>query len=518
MSTLSTILSIVGVIVVLALAVVFAVFTCKSKKPDVFKWVLIIIFVGVCLTWIIPSGSFASDGTYTAYDTLTRIGLTNVRDLLFYAMYYPMPTILLLLSIGGFYGLLSATGTYKELVKKLGAFVKKHAIVSSIVIMVVLIVLTSVLSKSPFCMFIFIPFLISVLLNANFDKLTTIAITFGSVLVGQLAATFGPESVNSFNYYMGNTYADPDLTIGMTYRLIIGGIAAVLFILYNVYRVCKVVKNEKNNDVKEDLYELKPIEHDEEEHKHAAWPMVIVMCLTLLFVILAYVDWSKIFGLEVFNDLHKLVTEYSPFLINDKEFPIFYYILGSSKTSAAFGSMDILSTVTYLIVMSVFVALFNRLSVSDYLSSVGDGIKRFIKPIGIYVLTYAIFLIIYTSPFTTSLTGWMYNWSNTYVPYISILDSLVTSIFHSADIGYTSFTLTNIYGSIAVNHLPIIEAIYVTTNGLVQLFAPVSGVLLIGLTYLNVDYKKWLKYIWLYALVVLVVIALVATLAVYVIK
>ncbi len=508
-------LTIIGIIVVLALAGLFAYFTCKSNKPDVFKWILIVLFVAICLTWLIPSGSFASDGTYTAYDTLTRVGLTNIRDLFFYGLYYPMPTILLLLSIGGFYGVLSATGSYKELVKKTGAFVKKHAIASSVVIMVALIVLTSLLSKSPFSLLLIVPFLITVLLHANFDKLTTIAITFGSILVGQLAGTFGTENVYYFNYYMSSANAEPDLTIGLTYRLIIGGIAAVLFILYNVYRVYKVVKNEKNNDVKEDLLELKPIEKKDEEHAHAAWPMIIVMALTLLFIILAYFDWNGIFGLELFNDLHRVIYEYSPF---GENFPIFSYILGSSQASAAFGAMDIQASVTYVLVMSIFVALFNRLNVTDYLNSFGDGIKRFIKPIGIYVLTYTVFLVIYTSPFTTSITGWMYNWSNSYVPFISILDSLVTSIFHSTDIGYTSFALSKIYSSIAVNHLSIMEAIYVTTNGLVQLFAPVSGILLIGLTYLNVDYKKWFKYIWLYALVVLVIITLVATLAVYVIK
>ena len=506
-------LTIIGI--VLALAVFFAVLTCKSKKPDVFKWVLIILFVAICFTWLIPGGSFASDGTFTSYETLTRIGLTNIRDLFFYAVYYPLPTILVLLAIGGFYGVLSATGSYKKLVEKTAAFVKKYAIVSAIVIMVVLICLTSVLSKSPYALLILVPFLITVLLHANFDKLTTIAITFGSILVGQLAATYGTDNLYAFNTYMGNGYSDPDLTVGLTYRLIIGGIAAVLFILYNVYRVYKVVKKEKNNDVKEDLYELKPVEKKTEEKKHAAWPMIIVMVLTLLFVVLAYFDWNGIFKIELFNDLHKVINEYSPF---GKDLPIFSFILGNSNLSNAFGSMDILAIVSYTLVMSIIVALLNRLNVSEYLSAVGDGIKRFIKPIGIFVLTYTIFLVIYTSPFTTSITGMMYGWSHNYVPFISILDSLVTSIFHSADIGYTSFALANIYGSIAVNHLPIIEAIYVTTNGLVQLFAPVSGLLLIGLTYLNVDYKKWFKYIWLYALVVLVVIALVATFAVYVIK
>lgn len=508
-----SVIQIIGMIVVLALAGLFAFFTCKSEKQDIFKWVLIIIFVGVCFTWILPSGSFASDGTYTAYDTLTRVGLTNIRDLFFYAMYYPAPTLLVLVAIGGFYGVLSATGSYKELVEKTGALVKKYAITSSIVIMVLLIGLTSVVAKSPISMLVFVPFLISVLLRAKFDKITATAITFGSILVGQLAGTYGTENVYYFNYYMSTGYGEPDLTIGIVYRLIIGGIAALLFILYNVYRVHKVVKNEKNNDVKEDMYELK--NYADDERKHAAWPMIIVMVLTLLFVALAYFNWNGILKIEAFNELHRVVYEYSPF---GEDFPIFAYILGNSQVSGAFGAMDIQALVTYLLVMSVFVALLSRLSVSDYLSSVGNGIKKFLKPIGIYILTYAIFLVIYTSPFTTTITGWMYGWSSSYVPFISILDSMVTSIFHSVDIGYTSYTLTSIYGSIAVNHLPIIEAIYVTTNGLMQLFAPVGGVLLIGLTYLNVDYKKWFKYIWLYALVVLVVIALVATVAVYVIK
>ena len=44
---------------------------------------------------------------------------------------------------------------------------------------------------------------------------------------------------------------------------------------------------------------------------------------------------------------------------------------------------------------------------------------------------------------------------------------------------------------------------------------PVSGVLMVGLSYLKIDYKQWFKYIWMFAAVMFAVLLILATIVYY---
>ena len=64
------------------------------------------------------------------------------------------------------------------------------------------------------------------------------------------------------------------------------------------------------------------------------------------------------------------------------------------------------------------------------------------------------------------------------------------------------------------NVLPIIALIFQAIYGIVMVIAPTSIFLLVGLSYLNVSYKDWVKYIWKFTLImfgVTVVISAIAT-------
>jgi C4-dicarboxylate anaerobic carrier. len=45
-----------------------------------------------------------------------------------------------------------------------------------------------------------------------------------------------------------------------------------------------------------------------------------------------------------------------------------------------------------------------------------------------------------------------------------------------------------------------------STYGLASMFAPSSAILLIGLSYLGITYKEWMKYIWKFVLAMFIVI------------
>lgn len=492
--------TVIGIIIVLALAVLFAVLTCKSKSSDLFKWIGICIFVAFFLTWVIPTGSF-SGGEFVEQG-LSRLGFSDVPTILYYSVYFGLTTIIYLLMIGGFYGVLSKTKSYDSLVKKCAGFVKGHEVVSAIVIMVLIAVLTSIL-KNTLVLLVFIPFIISVLLNAKFDKITAIAVTFGSILIGMIGATYGTEGLTWFNSYSGVE----KLTDGIFHRLIIGAIALVLFICYNSYRIVKIMKKNKEltkEAANDDLFEVSDV-----RTKVKTWPIIIVFALMFIIIILGYVNWKAYFNIDVFDNFHKWLIELTPFT---KNFTIFSWILGTN--AVAFGQFEINTLIIILLIITSLIGIMNRMKFSDFMQNFGEGFTKMFKPACLYALAYVVFICMYMSPVTANITNWAFGLTKSLNPFIATITATVINAFH-ADLGYTSYIVGSLITTNYHDHFTLLQTLFVSTYGLVQLVLPTSGLLLVGLAYLKVDYKSWFKYIWIFALLMLIVLLIYATIVRY---
>ena len=86
---------------------------------------------------------------------------------------------------------------------------------------------------------------------------------------------------------------------------------------------------------------------------------------------------------------------------------------------------------------------------------------------------------------------------------ISILGTMGTGLVMGAT--YTDFYtfIASVQPAFNIVGQPVIAFIFQVMYGLAMLLAPTSILLFPGLSYLDVKYKDWLKYIWKYALVVL---------------
>lgn len=488
---------VIGIIVVLAIAGLLAFKTCKSKNSDLFKWVGIAIFIAFCLTWIIPYGYY-QEGSFYEYG-MKRLGLNDIPTILYYGVYFCLTTVIYLLVLGGFYGVLSKAQSYQALVKKLGKFVKGKEIVCSAIIMVLLIGLTSIL-KTPMVLLALLPFLVSVLLNAKFDKVTTMGITYGSVLVGGLAATYGTEALYWFNSYLNIT----DINVGMTHRLIIGGFALVLFVGYNIYRVIKNRGKKNINDLADDLYAVEDV-----KGKVRTWPSIVVLSFLFIFIILGFVGWESSFGIEVFQKFHEWLVD----LTIGEDFKIFSYILGSN--AVALGAYELSSLITVILILTLVVTVMNGIKANEFASAYSEGYKKMVKPVTLFVLTYILFIVSYMSPFMAAVSDWAFGLTKNFNPYITTVTAFVSSIFQ-ADLGYTSYLVGTYLSTNYASNFDLVHTLFVSTYGLVQLCIPVSGVLLVGLSTLNIDYKSWFKYIWKFFVAMLVVILVLATIVTYV--
>ena len=116
----------------------------RSSKYSLLKAIGIAFLIFAVLSWIIPAGTI-SNGTYTKNtDGTIPVGLFGLFSNPLYSFGIFAQYFLLLLSIGGLYGVLNKTGVYTKIVDNFGSSVEKHKKLWLIVITFLLVVILNV--------------------------------------------------------------------------------------------------------------------------------------------------------------------------------------------------------------------------------------------------------------------------------------------------------------------------------------------------------------------------------------
>ncbi|MBE6154497.1 MAG: hypothetical protein E7163_02850 [Firmicutes bacterium] len=453
----------------------------KEKRYGLFKGILLFITIAIILTWLIPNGEFSSAG-FASEGILTRVGLNDLAWLGYYGIYFSIDKIIFLLAIGGLYGVLVKTNAYDRITSAIANKIK-HKKIAVVIISVLVAVLTSLLTQS-FVVLTFIPFIISILKKMKLDKMTILATTFGSMLVGVMGATYGTEGIG----YLSN-YITAD-KFNILYRL---GILVVGLILFNFFTILHMnkVKNEEVEEVVET--EVK------ETKKSSIIPVIVISLLLFIIIILGYVNWNSNFGITIFEDFHKLLTEIK---IGD-DFYIFQSLLGSNMS--ALGTWDLFSISGIVLILTIILGLCYRVRLDEFMSNYAQGMKRMIKPILCVVAAFSLMTVVYMSPYIATIVDKILSITDGFNLATMTLSSLILNIFHT-DLGFTGYIVGSHY---VVEYADYINPIYVMLTslyGFVQFFVPTSILLGVGLTSLNVKYTDWLKYIWKFLIGMIIVL------------
>ncbi len=496
-----SIIQIIGLVVVLILAVLGGILIWKkSKEHSLVKWVGLFVVVAVLLTWIFGYGYYSTEFVDAGMDY--RQGLTDIPYLLYQAIRFSPDKIIFLLVLGAFYAVLTRCNGYKKLVHGVAEKLKGKEILAVILTSLIFTTMASLYSQSFVCL-IFVPFMISVLLEMKLDKITAFAVTFGSILIGTLGVTYGNEGLYYFDYYTSLS-----VTTGLLYRLII---LVVAFVLFNFFTVLHVKKIKKEN-VKEEKADLFLVEKPSKKAK--SWPYALLFIVLFIFVTLGYIRWEESFGITVFNDFNNWLTG-----LSIGSFPVFKAILGSfgnaANNNGAFGYWNLFNVVTLMLVITILLGLFNRIKFNEFITSFKEGFKKMGAPITLYLLSYMVMFAVYSGGTMTTVTNDILKLSDSFNPYLTSLSAFIANIFH-ADFGLTGYNIAAYLVSTYSANVELIHTIYTTLYGFVGLFVPTSGMLLIGLSYLNIDYKTWLKYIWLFLVGILVILLVLFTVMAYI--
>lgn len=487
---------VIGIIAVICSAILgsFLIIT-KSKSNSLGKWVMMFIALSIALTWVFEYGNF--NGTeYISYG-MNEQGITDIPNLLYYSINFAGDKIVFLLALGALYAVLGKSNGYKKIVVDIAKKFKGKELLFAVLSSLLFVAMSSLFSQT-FAALVFVPFVISIILNMNLDKLTAFSVTFGSVLIGTLGATYGGEGLYWFNYYTQTTIQN-----ALVYRVLLVVVAYILFNFFNILHIKKVLNGKNVNEIESDPFKVEKVEKNSK-----TWPIIVVLAISFIFIVLGYINWESNFKVTVFGEFHKLLLG-----VKIGDLAIFKILFGTKV--AAFGAWDLFAGSAFLLIVTVIVALISKINISEFISSYLEGFKKIAKPLLLFLGVYMIMVAAYFSQYVPAIVNMMFKNSTSFNPYLVSIVAFISNIFHT-DFGFTGFTIGGYFVNTFGTNVDVVHIIFTSMYGFVGLFAPTSATLLIGLSYLDIDYKTWIKHIWLFALAILAILIILFTVMTYI--
>lgn len=482
----------------------------KSSKYGLLKVLGISFLVFAILSWIIPAGSYSSS-TYTA-STTSPVGLYGLFVDPLYSFGIFVQYIVVFLAIGGLYGILNKTGVYSKLVDGISNKFKSKKTLFLIITIIAFALLSSLVG-SQIALFVFVPFVIAILMTLGYDKITSLAATVGSILVGIIGSTYGTAVVFKSFFSM-------DSNNGILYKVVLFVIVVALYIFF-------ILGKEKLNAKKEIVEEVKPkkvkkkveealekvaekvkkveiplYDGNKEEKKNAV-PLVVMFSLLAVIILMGMFNWYYTFEIEFFDKIYESIMS-----VEVGGVAIFAKIFGELPQIGSFGNYDLAAVI---IIATVLIGWVYGIKFNDFIDSYKDGAKKMLLP-SIYVMFASIIFAVMVNSNTnisSTIVNFLLGLTEKFNTLVVTLIGLVSSYFFN-DFPYM---VNGIYGALSTydaNLYPLISIILNSTYGLAMLILPVSITLIAGLKYMDISYKEWFKYIWKFLLQVFVLIILFA--------
>lgn len=474
------------------------------KKNTMFKILAIMTLVVALLSWIITS-------TMVQNGQLINIGLSRVS--LYQLFYYPLLAVqfflyplLFILAVGGFYGILAKTGKYRNKLEKIAKSMKGKEEVFLIITSLVLALLSSVFGFS-LLLFTFIPALCGIIILMGYDKITAFLTTFISTLIGIIGSTYGFYITGYINQVTGATFKTE-----LIWKVALFVISYIIYIAFLLRHSRKAKDNKKTKNEDEPKDEEIPFLGEKKQSKKASWPIFVIMGILLLLTVLGCTAWADTYETTFFTDLHEAITEWT---IADHA--ILSYLITDLE---AFGKWFLPEITVMIVIASIIISFVYNLKVSEGLKAFGEGVQKVLKPAALVVFAFTITIITAYHPYFVTITDWMMNLisdvSGVLGDLLFILFSGINTIVSTVlniDMIYVVQSSVQIISTDSTNVLAVItQALY----GVTLFVAPTSTMLILGLEYLGIPYKEWLKSSWKLVLSLLVVSLIIVTLIMFI--
>ena len=365
-----------------------------KKKYGLFKVLSVLLLVIVFVTY------FVND----RQGTITYLALGDVVLNYLQSFYYFFDTALFILVVGGFYGVLNRIPAYKEMLKRIAKKMeaKRKGFVIAITIAMALV---ASLTGLDVLLLLVVPRVVSVILLLGYDKLVAISATIGSIVVGFIGGVFvtmkDPASYYSISYTTIDKFVGLDshfANLLPKILLLIVGIG--LLIWHIVSYIKKVEKKEVNYDLSSDdalFVEEKTSKKakGEEEKKVRVWPLAVSLIVLFVLLVLGYLPWADLFGLDIFNKFHEWLLG-----LKIGNYAVVTSLVSSSLSQyGAFGTwgglgnhmMAMFVVVIFAMILTLGVRIKRRslgygMKLGDVLDGFVDGVKKMIPAVMVVIL------------------------------------------------------------------------------------------------------------------------------------
>lgn len=465
------------------------------KKYNLFKIIGFMFLFVLLLTWLIPVGGY-ENGTFITNGTspvgifdIIRIPIITFSNLIQYG--------LLVLIIGGFYGVLNKTLVYANLVEKIKNKINGKEKKFIIALMVILTTLSALIGIQSLFLII-APFLITVTLELGFSKIVALVSTFGSILIGNICAIYG----SSTSYYINDKF-HLSLNDEIITKIIFFIIVVFIFVSFVMHNISINKKDKKNK--KESNDELIPL-YENVKSKKSILPLIVTFTIFMLILLISTINWRGLFEINIFSELYNnLMT------IKIGNYPIMANILSSINEFGAWNQYDVS---ILIILMTICIGWLYSVKFDDFLEGYVSGAKQMLLPAFYVILANIVFVTLYRLQMSENIYFTITNFILTLFDGAKIifmpLVSLIGAIFYP-DLSSLATILSGVTENIITDttKYQLIGFIVQTMHGIMMLIIPTSMMLVMGLSYLKISFKEWFKYIWKLLLEIFIVTILV---------
>ena len=469
------------------------------KKHSLLMHILAFIFIAVLLTWVLPECTINDGLICEKTDTFkmsldifaedNKLGLFDVATYSFLSFkYFPM-TLAMVLTIFGFYTLLGKLNNYSKLTDNIAYKFKYHEKLFISLVILILSVLSSVMSY-PLVVFAFVPFIISIASKMKLEKVSSISMTVGSILLGMMCSTYSLSIVGILNN------AKAGLGIKFGYDLLSVGILYILgYFILRYFTVSRL--NLKKSECIKDLFDSK----EKINKSESTLSLGIILGVLSIITILAFIGWDRAFGITLFKDIHNDII--NSYLFHDNVH-IFSMLLGKDFT--AFGESDPYYFCGLVIIITLIIKLMYKIKFEDLINTFVDGLKLAIKPLIVLSLSYSIILFAAMYP---KLPGLLYTINGNGNPNVFGLfnSGFVTSLF-ACDFQYMFSLISRLFTSYTGDNI-VAAFVAQVSYGFASFIAPTSAILVLGLSMYDIKFSEWIKFIYKFLLTILLVIVLI---------
>lgn len=241
--------------------------------------------------------------------------------------------------------------------------------------------------------------------------------------------------------------------------------------------------------------------------KTKSWPLIIALLILFVVMILAFIPWNSVFGLDIMSDATEAVNGFKLF-----KFDLFAKLLGTYNTFGDWMITDMFFPMAFIVFL---LSIIYNVKFDDILDGFAAGAKKALTPAMFVLLAYLVLVINTYHPFQLNIYKFILGTADNFNIVTSAFAGIVSSILNvdpsyafQAVLPYFNGTVTN------TDIYPIAGILYQAMYGFSMLFAPTSIILMSTLSYLGLSFKEWFKGVWKLLVELFIIILIICTILV----